>query len=585
MWGAPLHLVLQHKVQQGEIPGPHVVTTSPIIDGPGSQGHPFWPGTTLLAEASQAVSQVRTYAERGCQQIKVYSLLTQETLQAVGQAASQFGLRVTGHCPDVLTYEESIAAGMTCFEHLLNIAKGHEQQQGGFPSAHLNVSNEPRKQVHQVDLAAIRRLAQDMAEHQIWNCPTLTYFQPDEEAVSRLQSHPLLDYELPTTITRWRRGTGHRLSHREQEWRASARERNHLLRQMVGILHEEGAPLLLGTDTPNPYVYQGFSVHDELSNLVRAGLSPYEALRCGTSEGARFVQETALWGTVAVGKRADLLLTRSNPLKDITAVRDLEAVFVNGFALMRPDLDAFLTYRRAFVHDPHAFIPSTLSQSKGTGPTIQQGMWQEELHGGRAGDRRYYRHCLQQDGTSVLEEQTVGGEYTYVRGIQRAIERRSTRLWLERTGILRTAEIMIESLAGSEQYRLERSGQGDYRINWQEVDGHETRCLLNTPILFPTVQLTMTALPLLLEGQMKPAREMVLPTFGLERDGIHLYSLKIVPFTEENGKLMAQDGVLWQVTIDRPVAPVTFIYHLSADGTVVQVRSFGSTWIPGKLEK
>jgi hypothetical protein len=236
------------------------------------------------------------------------------------------------------------------------------------------------------------------------------------------------------------------------------------------------------------------------------------------------------------------------------------------------------------VQDPHAFVPFLALREEETGRTIQQGVWNEELVDGREGDRLLYRHGLQQDGTYVIEEQYVGGEYTYVRGIQRAIERRSTRFWLEPTGILRAGEIMIESLVGEERYRIERKEHREYIVSRQEVDGSEASFSLSTPILFSTTQLAMTAIPLLLKIQAKQMAEMTLPTFGLERDGIHLHPLKIAPFSGETS-LLIQGEKRWQVTIDRPVAPVTLIYSLSSDGTCVQVESPGSSWTPGEKEQ
>ena len=75
---------------------------------------------------------------------------------------------------------------------------------------------------------------------------------------------------------------------------------------------------------------------------MRAGLRPFEALSCATREAARFLDQSGEWGTVAAGKRADLLIVRANPLEDVAALRDLEAVFVNGFYFPRDELDSLL---------------------------------------------------------------------------------------------------------------------------------------------------------------------------------------------------------------------------------------------------
>jgi len=136
-----------------------------------------------------------------------------------------------------------------------------------------------------LDLESTRRLAARMARQQIWNCPTAVVWQgtslPESEAMSR----PWLRYEPQALINSWNPANDFRFRdapYTRDEYVAAARERNEMLLQVIGIMHQEGAPLLLGTDTPNPFTFQGFSLHDELDNLIRAGLTPYEALACGT---------------------------------------------------------------------------------------------------------------------------------------------------------------------------------------------------------------------------------------------------------------------------------------------------------------
>ena len=64
----------------------------------------------------------------------------------------------------------------------------------------------------------------------------------------------------------------------------------------------------------------GVSLHEELALFVRAGLSPFEALRAGTSDAAKFLKRDREFGTVAVGQRADLLLLEANPLENVANV-------------------------------------------------------------------------------------------------------------------------------------------------------------------------------------------------------------------------------------------------------------------------
>jgi imidazolonepropionase-like amidohydrolase len=108
-----------------------------------------------------------------------------------------------------------------------------------------------------------------------------------------------------------------------------------------------GVPLLAGSDSPNPFVYPGFGIHDELALLVRAGLTPAQALRTATINPARFLGLSDSLGTVAVGKVADLVLLDGNPLTDIANTKRIRAVVQGGKLFNRAALDAMLASAKA----------------------------------------------------------------------------------------------------------------------------------------------------------------------------------------------------------------------------------------------
>lgn len=83
----------------------------------------------------------------------------------------------------------------------------------------------------------------------------------------------------------------------------------------------------------------GFSVHDELRLLVEAGLTPRQAIQTGTSNAAMFFDAIDEVGTVEVGKRADLLVAKKNPLKKVGTLRDPAGVMVNGVWLPEAELE------------------------------------------------------------------------------------------------------------------------------------------------------------------------------------------------------------------------------------------------------
>ncbi|HEV8600743.1 MAG TPA: amidohydrolase family protein, partial [Gemmatimonadales bacterium] len=100
--------------------------------------------------------------------------------------------------------------------------------------------------------------------------------------------------------------------------------------EIVSLLHREGVHFLAGTDLANPYIYPGFSLHDELASLVAAGFTPAEALRAATLDPARYLGAADSLGSIEPGKRADLVLLSANPLDDIRNTTKLVAVVAAG---------------------------------------------------------------------------------------------------------------------------------------------------------------------------------------------------------------------------------------------------------------
>jgi imidazolonepropionase-like amidohydrolase len=113
-------------------------------------------------------------------------------------------------------------------------------------------------------------------------------------------------------------------------------------RRLILALHRAGAGLLLGADAPQVFNVPGFAIHRELEYIVAAGLTPYEALRTGTVNPAEFFGQEHVFGTVEIGREADLLLLDANPLDDIGNARRIHGVMLRGRWLSRQDLDDIL---------------------------------------------------------------------------------------------------------------------------------------------------------------------------------------------------------------------------------------------------
>lgn len=147
-------------------------------------------------------------------------------------------------------------------------------------------------------------------------------------------------YMIPDIAPHWmtERNTYARRFKRDSAPRFQAQYR--LLEKTVKGFRDAGVRLLAGTDALNPCVVPGFSLHDELRNLVAAGLTPYESLRTATVNAAEFLGAAS--GVVAVGKRADLILVTGDPLKDVSNASRRAGVMLRGQWLGEDELRQML---------------------------------------------------------------------------------------------------------------------------------------------------------------------------------------------------------------------------------------------------
>jgi imidazolonepropionase-like amidohydrolase len=112
---------------------------------------------------------------------------------------------------------------------------------------------------------------------------------------------------------------------------------------MTASMRRLSIPFLAGTDAGGaPFLVPGFSLHDELELLVKAGFTPMEAIQAATSAPADFLGLSGSQGTVAPGKLANLVILDANPLEDIRNTRKIRAVVLQDRYLPRNQLDEML---------------------------------------------------------------------------------------------------------------------------------------------------------------------------------------------------------------------------------------------------
>jgi imidazolonepropionase-like amidohydrolase len=353
MSGAPQHFEWRKEIDTGTLLGPRLVIASEIVDGP----KPFWPNSisvTNAAEGRQAVDKIKL---SGADFVKVYSFLPRDAFLAIADEAKKQNIPFEGHVPLSMTAEEASKAGQKSFEHLTGILPACSARKDDlFKAEQADLADEiasgkPTFWGTHVD--ALRQAELDsynperataffalLKSNGTWQCPTLTLLHAlgysDDPALLR---DPRLRY-LPSSIkATWTPSKPYGESPEQYDM---AKKEFQTDLQLVGVMEQSGVGILAGTDTLNPYIYPGFSLHDELGLLVQAGLTPMEALQAATVNPARFLGREKDLGTVENGKVADMLLLYANPLEDIANTRKIWAVIYNGKVYPRDSLDRML---------------------------------------------------------------------------------------------------------------------------------------------------------------------------------------------------------------------------------------------------
>ena len=315
------------SLQNGAV-GPRLLFTGPMIDGE----PPTWPTLVRSTPNAEAAAQaVREHLDAGADAIKLYTTLPLESLRRCMQQVDG-RVPVSGHLGRTLA-SEAMEAGITCLEHALLTPYNDlapEELRTGPDEVMASPGFWPKVSQGwlQADLTSerARRWIDLLVQRDVSFCPTLTIApgagdEPDDEE---------LRY-VPRVAERWLEATRQRQAQpTPPEFQEAARRMRGKLQELVARVHEAGGRIVAGTDTGAVRsLVPGFALHRELGFLSDAGLSNMEALRTATARAAEALWRSDL-GTIEVGKQADLLLLRRDPLADLSALRDIQRVVCGG---------------------------------------------------------------------------------------------------------------------------------------------------------------------------------------------------------------------------------------------------------------
>lgn len=347
MKGEPVHHRWRRDIAQGRLLGPRMVIASNLIDGP----DPIWEGSVAVSDEAGARAAVQQAKNEGADFVKVYSLLPRSAFFALVDEARKLAIPFAGHVPEAVTAAEAAEAGMRSIEHLtgVTVATSTRAAEIGAEMRRIGRTKVASSQRKSLELQAAQSYSPELAQalcarfvrNQTWQVPTLTVLR-SLSWIGDVHSgeDERLRYVAPALAQSWQ--------HRLQTPRSAPElaDQQELFRhdlQIVGDMNRAGVGLLAGTDSLNPFCFPGFSLHDELELFVQAGLSPMQALQAATRNPAEYWGNLDRAGTIAQGKRADLVLLDADPLADIRNTRRINAVVAAGVLLPRNRLNAMLS--------------------------------------------------------------------------------------------------------------------------------------------------------------------------------------------------------------------------------------------------
>jgi len=315
-------LGIKKAIATGTMVGPDFDFTAPYIDGePGSilQDHPL--------DSVEAVRQhVRFWAARGFTSFKAYIFITPEQLGAGIDEAHQLGLKMTLH-PCSVTYREAVSLGIDQIEHgFFHMADFQPDRLAG----QCNDEKQPESLIRlSTDDARVRDLFSYLIEHGVTITSTPAVYARMAQMLPALGEGDVAlldkssaDYYLDDLAS----GATHASDARMIEFQQAVLAN----RSLEAAFWRAGGRLVVGSDAVPPGSLAGNENLTSIELLAEEGIPPLDVIRIATLNGAEALGISDDRGTVAVGKRADLIVIDGNPSVDIKDIRHIDLVFKNG---------------------------------------------------------------------------------------------------------------------------------------------------------------------------------------------------------------------------------------------------------------
>ncbi len=345
--GSDLKMVQQWRkeITDGLLAGPRIVTPGPMLTTRKSAQ----PEMSAVQTESEARETVHSLKSRGADFIKVI-YLSRDSYFALADESKKEGIPFAGHVPESVTAAEASDAGQKSIEHLSGILLACSGREAEIRKARAEARSRS-------DRSALERSAEEIIDtfdakkasllfarfvkNGTWQVPTLVWTRANESLQNISADDDRLKYVPASLKEEWKpekMREGATPAYFRLTQRMFARQL-----EIVGAMNRAGVRILAGSDSLDPYVFPGSSLHEELALLVKAGLTPIEALQSATRNAASYLGMLDTSGTIERGKIADLVLLDQNPLADISNTQKINSVVLGGRLIDKQELNRMLT--------------------------------------------------------------------------------------------------------------------------------------------------------------------------------------------------------------------------------------------------
>jgi len=336
----------RQAIAAGNILGPRINMSLTVVNGPRVDGYPrSW---LTVANAGEAREMVRFLKDQGADFIKEYDELSRDSYFALLDEAKTQRIPVAGHVPTSVSAAEASDAGQRSLEHNYGIPSGCSSREAEIMKKETDLWGPGRPSMR--GILPVDDIKGMIASYDEAKCKALfakfvrnnTFVDPSmlrargggvpatDPRVVKWFSPALREYTYPASRTPAPPNPA------TVEARRLAYEYHS---RLVKEMQRSGVKMLVGTDDS----FFGSSLHEELVEFVKAGVTPMEALQIATKNAAEYYGKLEVSGTVEKGKTADLVVLDASPLESIENTRKISAVVVNGRLLDRKELDRLLT--------------------------------------------------------------------------------------------------------------------------------------------------------------------------------------------------------------------------------------------------